>query len=147
MKVILLSDVKGKGKKGDVINVADGYASNYLIKNKLAQFASKEALNVNSRQKASEEFRKQEEKILALELKKNIEEISLTLPVKCGENGKLFGTVTTKEIAEALQKQNINIDKRNIVLKENIKNSGTYPIEIKIYTGISAKTKIEVVSL
>lgn len=147
MKVILLKDVKGRGKKGDVINVADGYANNFLIKNNLAQFASKDALNINDSQKASEEFRKQEEKALALELKKRIEKTSLTLPVKCGENGKLFGAVTTKEIAEALQKQNIDVDKRNIVLKENIKSKGIFAVEIKLYPEISAKIKMEVVCL
>ena len=147
MKVILLCDVKNKGKKGDIINVADGYANNFLIKNNLAQFASKDAININSSQKASEEFRKAEEKSLALNLKKRIEKISLKLPVKCGENGKLFGAVTSKEIAETLQKQNVEVDKRNIVLKENIKSTGTYQIEIKLYPEISAKIKLEVVEL
>lgn len=147
MKIILLSDVKGTGKKGDVVNVSDGYANNYLIKNKLAQFASKEALNLNSNQKASEEFRRQEEKKEALALKKVLENTSLTLSVKCGENGKLFGAVTSKEIAEKLQEKNLQVDKKNIVLKDNIKSTGTYDIEIKLYSGISAKVKIKVVSL
>jgi len=147
MKIILLNDVKGTGKKGDVVNVADGYANNYLIKNKLAQFASKDAINVNSSQKASEEFRKQEEKTSALALKKSLEKTSVTLPVKCGENGKLFGAVTTKEIAEMLQKKDLQVDKRNIVLKESIKSTGTYTVEIKLYTGISAKLKLDIVNL
>lgn len=147
MKVILLCDVKGKGKKGDIIEVTDGYANNFLIKNKLAQFASKEAININKGQKASEEFRRAEEKSLALNLRKKIEKLSLKLPVKCGESGKLFGAITTKEIAEALQKQNIEVDKRNVVLKENIKSLGTYQIEIKLYPEISAKIKLEVVNL
>jgi large subunit ribosomal protein L9 len=145
MKVILLSDVKGTGKKGDVVNVADGYANNYLLKNKLAEFASKDALNKNLNQKQAEEHRKQEEKKEAFEIKKIIEQTELVLPVKCGANGKLFGAVTSKEISEALQEKNIQIDKRKIVLNENIKNTGKYVLDIKLHPDVTAKLKVEIV--
>ncbi|MDD3232517.1 MAG: 50S ribosomal protein L9, partial [Clostridia bacterium] len=121
MKIILLADVKGTGKKGDIVEVADGYAKNFLLKNKLAQFASKDALTQNLSQKKSVAFHKQQEKKEAIKLKETIEKIFLRIPVKCGENGKLFGAVTSKEIAEAFEKQGISIDKRKIVLNDYIK--------------------------
>lgn len=145
MKVILLSDVKGTGKKGDIVNVANGYANNYLLKNKLAEFASKNALNKNLNQKQSEEHRKQEEKKEAFETKKTIEQTKLVLSVKCGESGKLFGAVTSKELSEALQEKNIQIDKRKIVLNENIKNTGNYILDVKLHPEVTAKLKVEIV--
>ncbi|MDD2445833.1 MAG: 50S ribosomal protein L9 [Clostridia bacterium] len=145
MKVILLSDVKGTGKKGDIVNVANGYANNYLLKNKLAEFASKNALNKNLNQKQSEEHRKQEEKKEAFETKKTIEQTKLVLSVKCGESGKLFGAVTSKELSEALQEKSIQIDKRKIVLNENIKNTGNYILDVKLHPEVTAKLKVEIV--
>ncbi|MDD2227719.1 MAG: 50S ribosomal protein L9 [Clostridia bacterium] len=145
MKIILLADVKGTGKKGDIVEVADGYAKNFLLKNKLAQFASKDALTQNLSQKKSVAFHKQQEKKEAIKLKETIEKIFLRIPVKCGENGKLFGAVTSKEIAEAFEKQGISIDKRKIVLNDYIKNSGIYNLEVKLFPEIIAKFKVEII--
>jgi len=145
MRVVLLADVKGTGKKGDVVEVADGYAKNFLLKNKLAQFASKDALTQNLSQKKSVAFHKQQEKEAAIKLKGIIEKTFLKIPVKCGESGKLFGAVTSKEIAEAFEKQNINVDKRKIILNDYIKNSGIYNLEIKLFPEITAKFKVEII--
>ena len=125
MKVILLSDVKGTGKKGQILEVSDGYARNCLLKKKLAVEATASALNENAQKKAAEEKR-------------------IDIGVKCGD-GKMYGSVTTADIAEGLKKQGIEIDKKKIVLKENIKALGVFEIEIKVYAGISAKVKVNIV--
>ena len=102
MKVILNQDVKGQGKKGDLINVSDGYARNFLLPKNLAKEATKENLNVMQGQKESQEYRKQKELEEAQELQKKIAELTVNIKAKAGENGKLFGSVTSKEIAEEL---------------------------------------------
>ena len=130
MKVILKEDIKGVGKKDQIINAADGYAKNFLFK------------------KTSEEHRKELERESAKETAKKIEGILLKLPVKSGENGKVFGSITAKEIAENLEKQyKIKVDKKKINLQEPIKNLGTFNIEIKLYDGINAKLKVNVISM
>lgn len=146
MKVILKQDIKGVGKKDQVINANDGYARNFLFPKNLAVPADKGNMtNLQSKQ-SSEEHRRAIEKEAAIETKKKIEEISLKIQVKSGENGKVFGSVTSKEIGENLDKQyKIKVDKKKILLQEPIKNLGTFNIEIKLYDGVNAKLKINVI--
>lgn len=144
MKVILLSDVKGTGKKGQILEVSDGYARNCLLKKKLAVEATASALNENAQKKAAEEKRIAEEIAEAQVVKEKLEKSVIDIGVKCGD-GKMYGSVTTADIAEGLKKQGIEIDKKKVVLKENIKALGVFEIEIKVYAGISAKVKVNIV--
>ena len=148
MKVILLKDVKGQGKKDDIIDVSDGYARNFLLKNGLAKEAT--ATNVNSVNiaKKAEEHRKAVEKAEALELAKKINEVSVNVKIKVGETGKLFGALNTQAIADALKSQHdIDIDKKKIVLSDPIKLVGTYTVTVKPYAEVSAKLKVIVSAL
>ena len=142
MKVVFLEDVKGQGKKGDIVDVSDGYARNFLIKKNLAKEANSSAINEAKQKREAEERRKAAEKAEAQNLAKNLFGKEISLFVKCGDNGKIFGSVTSKEISEELLKSGFDIDKKKIVLKENIKNEGLYEVEIKIYPEISAKIKL-----
>jgi large subunit ribosomal protein L9 len=146
MKVILKQDIKGVGKKDEIINANDGYARNYLFPKNLAVLADKGNLTNLQSKKTSEEHRKELEKEAANETAKKIERIMLKLPVKSGENGKVFGSITAKEISENLEKQyNIKVDKKKIILAEPIKVLGTFNIEIKLYDGVNAKLKVNVI--
>lgn len=147
MKVILKQDIKGVGKKDQIINANDGYARNFLFPKNLAVPADKGNMtNLQSKQ-SSEEHRKALEKEAAIETKKKIEGIMLKLPVKSGENGKVFGSVTSKEIGENLEKQyGIKVDKKKIDLQEPIKVLGMFNIEIKLFDGVIAKLKLNVIS-
>lgn len=148
MKVILKEDIKGVGKKDQIINANDGYARNFLFPKNLAVPADKGNLTNLQSKKTSEEHRKEIERENAKETAKKIERILLKLPVKSGENGKVFGSITTKEIAENLEKQyKIAVDKKKINLQEPIKNLGTFNIEIKLYDGVNAKLKVNVISM
>lgn len=147
MKVILQQEVKKLGKKGDIIEVSEGYARNFLLLQKLAIPAT--AINVNnaSQQKASEERKQQrvldEANLMAAQMSK----VEVTITVKLGEGGKLFGSVTSKDIAEALVAQHkIELDKRKIDLKEAIKAIGTYAVSIKLHPEISAKIQVHIVA-
>lgn len=146
MKVILKQDIKGVGKKDQIINANDGYARNFLFPKNLAVPADKGNMtNLQSKQ-SSEQHRKNLEKEAAIETKNKIEKIMLKIQVKSGENGKVFGSVTSKEIGENLDKQyKIKVDKKKIMLQEPIKNLGTFDIEIKLYDGVNAKLKIDVI--
>ena len=144
MKVLLLQDVKGQGKKGDLIEVNDGYARNCLLKKKLAVEATNDVVNTVKQKKASDEKRRQIEIKEAKELVEKLKDMVITVKAKCGD-GKMYGSITTKDIADALQKQNITLDKKKIVLKENIKALGRYELEVKVYSGISGKLFINVV--
>lgn len=145
MKVILLDNIKGVGKKDEIINANDGYARNFLLPRKLAVEANaKNLADLNSRT-TSNAFRKSEEKKKAEEIKKEIEKVFLKIEVKAGENGKIFGGVTSKEISEELQKQyKIHVDKKKIELKETIKTIGVFDINIKLFEGVNAKLKLTV---
>lgn len=147
MKVVLLKDVKGTGKKGEIKEVADGFATNFLFKNNMAKRADSNAINENNMQKSAQNFHKQEEIKEAKELAKQIEGKLITLKIKCGANGKMFGSVTSKEIADALIKENIKLDKKKIDLKEPIKNIGVYKVVAKIYPEISATFSVDVLPL
>jgi large subunit ribosomal protein L9 len=144
MKVILLKDVKSQGKKGDVINVSDGYARNYLIRLGFAEEVNNSGLNEIAQKKAAEELRLEKEKKDAEELFNKINGVTVKVLVKCGEKGKIFGSVTAKEIAEQLEKQGISIDKRKIVLKEAIKQTGRSMIDIKVYNNMTARVNLVV---
>lgn len=144
MKVVLLKDVKGTGKVGEIKDVADGFAKNFLFKNNLAKLADKTAVNETKIQGEAAKFHKQEEIKAAKELAKQIEGKVVKLKIKCGANGKTFGSITSKEISEELQKIGISLDKKKIDLKDAIKTIGVYNVIAKVYPEISAKFAVEV---
>jgi large subunit ribosomal protein L9 len=145
MKVIFLKDVKGKGKKGEVKNVADGYAHNFLIKQGLAVEASSAAMSSLSAQKKKEEKQAEEELNQAKELKEKIEKLTVELAAKSGEGGRLFGSITSKQIAEALQKQHkIKIDKRKIELDDAIRALGYTKVPVKLHSDVTATLNVHV---
>lgn len=145
MKVILLQDVKGQGKKGQVVNASDGYARNYLLPNKLAVEATSKNLNDLKNKQMAESNRKKQELEEAKKQAEALSKLELTIKAKCGENGKLFGSVTNKEIADTLKAQhNINIDKKKIVLQEPIRSLGTFQLEVKVYPEVTAKLNVKV---
>ena len=145
MKVVLTADVKGQGKKNDIVNVSDGYARNYLIKNGLAVEAT--ANMVNSIGIAADEHRKAVERAEAQELAKRISGMTVTVKIKVGETGKLFGSLNTQAVSDALEKEGIDIDKKKIVLPDVIKSVGVYDVTVKPYAEISAKIKVKVEAL
>ncbi|MGE4214726.1 MAG: 50S ribosomal protein L9 [Anaerotignaceae bacterium] len=146
MKVILLEDVKSVGKKGEIVNASEGYAKNFLIPRKLGVEANASNMNDIKLKKQSEDKRKAEELAAAKELKNKIEEKTVKIPVKTGENGKLFGSVTNKEIAVALEEQaGIKVDKKKIVLDDQIKMVGEKTVVIKIHPQVSAELKVAIV--
>ncbi len=148
MKVILLEDVKGVGKKDQIIDANDGYVKNFLLPRKKAVLADKNNLTKMDNIKKIEDAKKQEEYENALALKEQIESKILNVKAKLGQNGKLFGTVTNKEIALALKEQeNINIEKKKISLSTPIKMLGEREVEIKLHTKVTAKLKVVIQEL
>jgi len=147
MKVILLKDVNGLGKAGNVVNASDGHARNYLIPRGMAKEATEGGIKSIQLQKASEEKRKQNEVAKAQALADKISGLTVLLKGKAGEGRKLFGSITSKDIAAAMTNQHkIDLDKRKIQLENPIKELGTTIVEIKIYHEITAKLKVEVVA-
>lgn len=144
MKVILLQDVKGQGKKGEVIEVNEGYARNFLVKKGLAEIATAAKLNDILMKKSAADFHKAEEIKATRELAKTIGGKTFTVKIKAGQNGKVFGSVTSANIADSLAAAGYNVDKKKIVVPNPIKNTGTYEIELKLMEGISAKINITV---
>ena len=145
MKVILLQDVKGQGKKGQLIDVSDGYARNFLLPRKLAQEATADNINTMKMNDKAAKEKRQKEREQALALSKVLKEMTLTVMAKGGGAGRLFGSVTNAEIADALQKQHkIDLDKRKIVLKEPIKNVGTYTVTCKLGYEVNAELTVEI---
>ncbi|WKV07581.1 50S ribosomal protein L9 [Thermoanaerobacterium sp. CMT5567-10] len=145
MKVILQKDVKGIGKAGDIVNVSDGYGRNYLLPRGLAIDATKSNINVLNEKKKAEEKKRQKEVEAAQEIAKKLSQETIKLKVKTGENGKLFGSITSKDIQDELNKRGYNIDKKKINLADAIKTTGTFNVDVKLYPGIQAKIKVEVV--
>jgi len=146
MKVLLKADIKGVGKKDEIINAADGYARNYLFPKNLAVPADKENLNNLKARKDSEIVKKNNEIEEAKVNAEKLNKITLKIKVKAGENGKLFGAVTTKEISESLkQDYDIDVDKKKIILTEAIKTIGVIKVEIKLHEGITAKLSVMVI--
>ena len=146
MKVILLKDVKGLGKAREIKEVSDGYARNCLIKQGLAEEATAVKVNSLNIKKGAEEFHRQEEIKALKEEAKNLNGKEITLKIKCGENGKIFGSVTTKEIADAINELGFNVDKKKIQLKDSIKNLGVYTVDIKFLPDVIAKVKVNVIA-
>ena len=145
MKVILNADIKTLGKKGDLVNVSDGYARNFLFPRKLAVEANAANLNTVSQRESAKEYHKSVEIKNAEDLKQQLEKISVTIKVKAGANGKLFGSVTSKEVAEVLASlYGVSVDKKKIVLSEPIKAYRTYILDIKLYANITAKLNVVV---
>lgn len=144
MKVILLADVKGTGKKNDVIEVSDGYARNCLFKKKLAIEATSTEINAVQNKLKAQEFHKAEEIKKWKELAAKMKNAEIKCSVKCGENGKIFGSVTSKEIADKLVEAGYDVDKKKIILKEPIKTPGNYVVEVKFLPDVSTKIKIAV---
>lgn len=144
MKVILLADVKGTGKKGDVVEVSDGFARNMLFKKNLAKIAT--AVEVNSLQikKNAEEFHKREEIKRLTELSREINGKEVLCLVKAGEAGKIFGSVTNENVSAALKKAGYEVDKKKIVISAPIKKLGLYDVEIKLISGVPCKVKLNV---
>jgi large subunit ribosomal protein L9 len=147
VKVVLLQDVKKLGKKDDVVNVAEGHARNFLIPKGLAVEASKGKLNEIKKQKEKESQIRKEEEQRARDLADKLKDVKVTIPVKVGDAGKLFGAVSNKDVAQLLNQQhNIKLDKKKIVLKDPIKNLGTYQVAVKLHPKVSTKLDVEVVS-
>lgn len=145
MKLILIKDDKNLGKKGDIVQAKTGYARNYLIPHKIAIEATKENLKAWEEEKKEQEKIDRENRQEALELKKKIEEKTLTLMAKAGEGGRLFGAITSNDIAKALkQEYKVEVDKKKIELEENIKEAGMKEINIKLYPEVSATLKLNV---
>jgi large subunit ribosomal protein L9 len=145
MKVIFLKDVKGKGKKGEVKNVADGYAHNFLIKQGLAIEANQANISSLNAQKKKEEKAAAEELTDAKKLKETIEKLTVELTAKAGEGGRLFGSITSKQIAESLQKAHgIKIDKRKIELDDAIRALGYTKVPVKLHSEVTAALNVHV---
>ncbi len=147
MKVILLGDVKSLGKKGDVVEVAEGYGRNYLLPRNLASEANKGALAAHADQKKAQERRDAQNLADAKELASKLEQTQLAVKVKAGGNGRLFGAITNADVADAIsQTLSVPIDKHKIEIKSQIKALGSYPVEIKLHKNVVAKATISVVA-
>ena len=147
MKVILKADIKGVGKKDQVINASDGYARNFLFPKNLAVEANAENMSKLKAKQDSNAFKKSQEKDEAQKVAEKLSKILLKIKVKSGANGKIFGGVSSKEIAENLEKQyQIKVDKKKIDLKDTIKTLGTFNINIKLFEGVIGKVKIDIIS-
>lgn len=145
MKVILLADVKGSGKKGDVVNVSDGYANNFLFKKGLAKVADSQAMNDLKNKESAKEYHEEVQRKACEDMQAKMEGKVIELKAKAGQNGKLFGSVTPKEIAKALKVQfGVDVEKRKITLDTEIKAFGTYNAEVKLHPVVTAKIKVQV---
>lgn len=146
MKVILLEDVKKLGKKGEIVDVSDGYARNFLFVKKLGAEATNKTINDAKLQKASEQRREQEIYQEAVEMAEKIKAAVVIVPIKAGDGGRIFGSISTKEIAkEAKERLNLEIDKKKMLLKEPIKALGTYTIPVKIHPKVTGELTVKVI--
>ena len=146
MKVILLQDVRGTGKAGDLANVSDGYARNMLIPRGLAVEATPQNIKQLEKKKEAQKKQFEEDKAAALELKKKLGEVTVEVRTKAGKDGKVFGSVTSKDIADALKEMGFDIDKKKIQLDSPIKATGTTDVNVKLFTEIAGKVKVNVIS-
>lgn len=147
MKVILTQDIKSVGKKGQIINASDGYARNYLLPKKLAVVADNANLNELKTKQDANKYKKDMSRASAEELAQKMNSFELVFKIKAGENGKTFGSVTAKDVAEALNKKYfVEVDKKKIDLSDAIKTLGTYQIEIKLFEGITGNLKVVVIA-
>lgn len=148
MKVVLNENVKGLGKKLDVVNVSEGYARNYLFPKKLASIADNKSVSEATTKKEAIKFKQDTEREKSLKIKEEIEKQTLEFKSKAAEGGKLFGSITSKEIAEELKRVcGITIDKKKVSLENTIKTTGMYTAKVKLYEGISANLKVRVVEI
>ncbi|MEG2310758.1 MAG: 50S ribosomal protein L9 [Clostridia bacterium] len=148
MKIVLNNDVKGVGKKLEIVEVSEGFARNFLLPRKLASMADNKNINEATTKSQAEKFKRKTEFEAALDIKNIVEKTYIEFKHKVGDAGKLFGSVTEKDIAdEVIKKFNFDINKKKICLKDPIKQTGTYTAEIKLYEGVIAKLKIVVVGM
>ena len=145
MKCILLADVKGVGKKDDIVEVSDGYARNFLLKKKLAVEATADNMNKNKLKKGSEAEHARRELEEAIANGKKLDGQTVKLAVKTGEGGRLYGAVTAMDVADAIQKAGFPVAKKNVTIKNPIKSCGTYEVTAKLHTKVSVKVNVEVV--
>jgi len=145
MKVVLLKDLKGKGKKGDIINISDGYAQNFLIPQGIAKAGTSSNLNEAHQAKDAQAYHDEQNRLSAVALKEVVDKTNLVIKVKCGNTGKIYGSVTNKEISEELAKIGINIDKKKIEA-DTLKALGTYTLKVKLHPTVTASLKVEIVS-
>lgn len=145
MKVILNQDVKGKGKKGQLVEVSDGYARNYLLPRGLAKEANNTNINIMQGKNEAEAYRQKVALEEAETQKEKMESVEVILSAKAGENGKLFGSITSKDVAEALTMQHhIKLDKKKFVMPDGVKALGTTTVDVKIHPGVTGKLKVTV---
>lgn len=145
MKVIFLKDAKGSGKKGELKEVSDGYARNFLIPKGIAKEATSGNVNDLNQQKAAEAFKKKQEEEAAKELGEKLKTLSVTIFSKAGDGGKLFGSITSKDIADRLKKEHsIEVDKRKILLDDHIKSLGIHTVPVKLHVNVTSEIKVEV---
>ena len=147
MKVILKAEVKGSGKKGDILEVSDGFAKNFLLKRGLAEIATASGINDIQQKRTADAFHKAENIRAQKELAEKMNGTEVTVAIRTGKNGKVFGSVTTEKIADALSELGYEVDKKKITAKEPLKNVGTYDVEVKLMENVSAKIKVHVVPL
>lgn len=144
MKIVLLKDVKNVGKKGDIVNVSDGYASNYLFPNKLAIPGNEKAVSEANQAKSAQAYHKEQERLAAVELGKKLQGITVTVSIKAGDTGKIFGSITNAQVASELGKLGFDIDKKKIELGL-IKTLGSYSAKIKLHPTVSVTVNVQVV--
>ena len=145
MKVLLLADVKGQGKKDQIVEVSDGYARNFLFPKKLAVVADAKVMSESKSKEEARQFKLKEEKAAAKALADKLSALTVKISASSGGDGRLYGSITSKDIAEKLKEQHkIELDKRKLVLQDNIKAYGTYEVDVKVYPEISAKLKVTV---
>ena len=147
MIVILKTDVKGSGKKGDILDVSDGYAKNFLLKKGLAEIATAGGINEANQRRTAEAFHKAETVKALKELGAKLEGTEVSVKIRAGENGRIFGSVTTAQISSALSELGYEVDKKKIILKDAVKNLGTFGAEIRLMEGVIAKIKVNVTAL
>ena len=148
MKIILLEDVKSVGKKGSVVEVSSGYATNFLFPKKLAIEATKNNMNILDGKNKSEDYKKQVELEEAQKISNELKDKKIKISAKVGNNGKLFGAVTNKEISKAIKEQtNLTIDKKKIILEEQFKAQGEFEFTVKLHQKVSVKMKVEIVAI
>ena len=147
MKVILKADVKGSGKKGDIIEVSDGYAKNFLLKKGLAEIATASGVNEVQQKRTADAFHKAENIKALKAMAAELNEKEVTVSIRAGENGRVFGSVTTAQIAASLSELGYDVDKKKITVKDAIKNIGVFEAEVRFMEGASAKIKVNVVPL
>lgn len=145
MKVIFLQDVKGQGKKGEIKDLSEGYVRNFLLPKNLVKIASEGNVKTLDMQKAAEAKRKQQEKEDAIKLGEKLEQMTIQVKAKAGEGGRLFGAITSKQIADALAKQGYKLDKRKIELDEPIRSLGTTQVPVKLHQEVKITVKVQVV--